>query len=200
VTSRRRLPELIGAVPVALGPLPLPDAVTFLGRAVDPLQSTGDPTALTELAALCDGLPLALRICTLRLANRPGWTVRELVDRLVDPVRRLDELRIGELDLRAAFAGSLRAVEPAAAEAFGRLALPGLATVGTRAAAETLGSSVSHAEQLLERLVDAHLLTSRTPGRYRYPALLHLFAREYARRPWGPGAWQVQSFCAAPRY
>jgi hypothetical protein len=194
------LPELIGAVPVALGPLPLPDAETFLGRAVDPRQSAGDPAALTELAALCDGLPLALRICALRLATRPGWTVRQLVERLVDPVRRLDELRIGELDMRAAFAGSLRAVEPAVADAFGRLALPGLATVGIRAAAETLGSSTAHAEHLLERLVDAHLLTSRTPGRYRYPALLHLFAREQAQRQWVPASWQVQPFCAAPRY
>lgn len=171
VTSRRRLPELIGAVPVALGPLPLPDAVTFLRRAVDPRQladgpagsaepagdSTtrtgpagdaatrtelaGDAAALTELAALCDGLPLALRICALRLATRPGWTVRRLADRLVDPRRRLDELRIGELDLRTAFAGALRALDPATAAAFGRLALPGLATVGTRTAAEALGSS-----------------------------------------------------------
>ncbi|MDH6139718.1 DNA-binding SARP family transcriptional activator/RecA/RadA recombinase [Kitasatospora sp. GP30] len=229
VTSRRRLPELIGAVPVALGPLPLPDAVTFLRRAVDPRQladgpagsaepagdSTtrtgpagdaatrtelaGDAAALTELAALCDGLPLALRICALRLATRPGWTVRRLADRLVDPRRRLDELRIGELDLRTAFAGALRALDPATAAAFGRLALPGLATVGTRTAAEALGSSAPHAEHLLERLVDAHLLNSRTPGRYRYPALLHLFAREYAQQQDGAAARPSQPLCTIPR-
>ncbi|MCC9305604.1 AfsR/SARP family transcriptional regulator [Kitasatospora sp. RB6PN24] len=209
VTARCRLPELVGAVPMALGPLPLPDAVTFLRRAVDarqlvgdpawPGEPTDDPAALAELAALCDGLPLALRICALRLATRPGWTVRRLVDRLVDPERRLDELRIGELDLRAAFAGTLRGLDQATATAFGRLALPGPATVGTRTAAEALGSSASHAEHLLERLVDAHLLTSRTPGRYRYPALLHLFAREYARQQGGAGGRPGRQLCTTRR-
>ncbi|GAA1990751.1 AfsR/SARP family transcriptional regulator [Kitasatospora viridis] len=200
VTSRRRLPELVGAVPLPLGPLPPAEAVTFLSRVLGSERAAAEPFALAELAALCEGLPLALRICARRLLARPELTAHRLAQRLAAPEHRLDELRCGELDLRAAIAGSYRGLEPALATAFARLALPGLATVGTRAAGELLGSSPVAAEHLLDRLVDAHLLTRRTPGRYRYPALLHAFARERAEALDSVGAGPAGAFFLTPRY
>ncbi|MFE9425458.1 BTAD domain-containing putative transcriptional regulator [Kitasatospora sp. NPDC006697] len=200
VTSRRRLPELVGAVELPVGPLPLAEAATFLERAAGAAWTGVDPVALAELAALCEGLPLALRICGRRLATQPELTARRLAERLADPEHRLDELRCGELDLRTAIAGSHRALEPTVAIAFARLALPGLATIGARAAGELLGTSPAAAEYLLARLVDFHLLTSRTPGSYRYPALLHAFARERAAELDGVDAGPAGAFFLTPRY
>src|SRR5208337_3050963 len=46
---------------------------------------------------------LAIRICAARLATRSGWTIQTMADRLRDVHRRLDEMRAGDLAVRASF-------------------------------------------------------------------------------------------------
>ena len=55
------------------------------------------------MLAACAGLPLAIRICAARLAARPQWPVATMAARLRDERRRLDELQIGDLEVRASF-------------------------------------------------------------------------------------------------
>ncbi|MET9250390.1 alpha/beta fold hydrolase [Nonomuraea sp. NPDC003709] len=62
--------------------MPLLEATELLtGIVGERSVSDGEP-ALTQLAQLCGGLPLALRIIGNRLVSRPGWSAAELAARL----------------------------------------------------------------------------------------------------------------------
>jgi hypothetical protein len=100
VTSRNLLPDL-DAHALHLDVMAPQDATLLLGRIAGP-QRAGDPAA-ASIAELCGYLPLALRIAGARLAARPGWPLAALADRLRDGRRRLDELQIGDLAVRASF-------------------------------------------------------------------------------------------------
>ncbi|GAA2793393.1 hypothetical protein [Nonomuraea dietziae] len=49
-----------------------------------------EPRAAEEIARLCGGFPLALRIAGARLVARPDWSLSDLAVRLADATRRLD--------------------------------------------------------------------------------------------------------------
>lgn len=73
VTSRLRLGDLHGdgAVFVPLAPLEHEDAVEMLVRSLGEKRTTHQLDQLSQLAALCDHLPIALSIVGARLASRP---------------------------------------------------------------------------------------------------------------------------------
>jgi len=189
VTSRRVLSALDGARHVRLEVLAPGEAVELLGRLAGREQVAAEPEAAAKVARLCGWLPLGLRIAGGRLAVRPTWPVSALAERLADARRLLDELELAEVGVRASFTVSveqLRAgdgpVDRAAAEAFGLLGLLDGPDVGVPVAARLLDNSEERAERVLERLVDAQLLETPTPGRYRLHDLLRLYARELASR------------------
>ncbi|HEY2673444.1 MAG TPA: BTAD domain-containing putative transcriptional regulator [Rugosimonospora sp.] len=193
VTGRRILSTVDGAMPVHLDVLPAAEAVALLGRLVGTGRVDADPAAADQVVRLCDQLPLALRIAAARLAARPGWPVRALADRLADAQRRLDELQAGDLGVRASFQVSLRALrdgaEPAdqaAGRAFAALGVLDVTDLGVPVAARLLDEPEPTAEAALERLVDAQLLASPVPGRYRLHDLLRLFAVECAAAEYSP--------------
>jgi DNA-binding SARP family transcriptional activator len=179
VTSRRRLTGLTGARPVHLDPLGIEDSVRLLATALGPSRLAADPAGTTALARLCDGLPLALRIVAARLAARPHWTVAHLVDRLRDEARRLDELTVGGLDVRARLATSYAALSPPARLLFRSLgALPD-ADLPTPLARRPPGIREADVEDALEELVDAQLVEVGVgPTRYRLSGLVRLYAAE----------------------
>jgi hypothetical protein len=72
------------------------------------------------------------------------------------------------------------AVDRAAAGAFGLLGLLDGPEVGVPVVARLLEVAEDAAERALERLVDAQLLETPRPGRYRLHDLLRLYARELA--------------------
>jgi DNA-binding SARP family transcriptional activator len=187
VTSRRALPALDGARHLHLDVLPVGEAVELLSRLVGLERVAGDPDEAAEVARLCGRLPLALRIAGGRLAERPGWPVGALVQRLADTRRRLNELELAEVGVRASFNISLEQlgagrdrVDRAAAEAFGLLGLLDGPEVGVPVVARLLDLPEQTAERVLERLVDAQLVETTAPGRYRLHDLLRLYARELA--------------------
>jgi tetratricopeptide (TPR) repeat protein len=187
VTSRQALASLDGATHLHLGILPAEEAVELLGRLAGEERVAAEPEAAAEVARCCGYLPLALRIAGARLAARPGWPVRALAERLADAHRRLDELELAEAGVRASFAVSSRQLgagddplDRAAAEAFGLLGLLDGPEAGVPVAARLLESPEEAAERVLERLVDAQLLETPSPGRYRLHDLLRLYAREQA--------------------
>ncbi|WP_407915167.1 BTAD domain-containing putative transcriptional regulator [Kitasatospora sp. NE20-6] len=178
VTSRYRLADLAGALPLELDVLSAAEAELLLRQLVGTARLAADPQAAAQVIAACGRLPLALRICAARLGARPGWSMRHLADRLADQLMLLNELRVCSLDIRASVEPSYRALEPAAARAFRLLATATNGPLSTVQAAQALHLPLPAAEHLLEQLVDAHLLLTDAPGRYRYPALLRAFARE----------------------
>jgi len=187
VTSRGVLSALDGARHLLLDVLPAAEAVELLGRLAGHARVAAEPQAAAEVARCCGYLPLALRIAGARLAARPGWPVQALAGRLVDAQRRLDELQLAEVGVRASFQVSYQqrregpeALDRAAAEAFGLLGVPDGQEVGVPVAARLLDQSEDAAGRVVERLVDAQLLETPAPGRYRLHDLLRLYARELA--------------------
>ncbi|MEW5536016.1 hypothetical protein AB1328_39640, partial [Streptomyces virginiae] len=110
----------------------------------------------------------------------PGWTVETLSRRLQVERRRIDELRIGDLAVAAAFELSYRQLTADQARAFRLVASVDGPDIGLPAAAALLDLDEYDAEDLLEALVDVAMVESPFPGRYRYHDLLRSFAR---RRP-----------------
>ncbi|WP_406423908.1 hypothetical protein [Streptomyces sp. NBC_01589] len=55
---------------MTLEPLPTTDSIGLLRRLIGESRTDADPEAVTDLARLCGGLPLALRIAGARLQHR----------------------------------------------------------------------------------------------------------------------------------
>ena len=155
------------------------------GRQAD--RAAAEPDATAELLITCAGLPLAIRICAARLAARSSWTIRALTNRLKDEHRRLDELKVGDLAVRASFEVSFASLSASAqtggvapAYAFRMLGLWHGPSISAAAAAALFGAPQDLAEDALEALVDAHLLESRSADRYKFHDLLRVYSSERA--------------------
>lgn len=186
-TSRRHLTELDGhaAVRLRLAPLQRDEAVELLNQVVGDERVAGDLDSASLVSDLCDRLPLALRSAGARLAARPHWTLRHLANRLGDERRRLDELSFNENAVRASFHLSYRQLSSQAQKMYRHLGLLHGPSFGAWDAATLLNTPVADADNVLETLVDAQLLTvvGRTAdGRtqYGFQGLLRLFASELA--------------------
>ncbi|MCG5217810.1 AfsR/SARP family transcriptional regulator [Streptosporangium sp. KLBMP 9127] len=174
VTSRRRLQGLVagmGACAVPLDVLPVSEAAQLVARIAG---VTDDAAGTLRLAALCDGLPLGLRIAAARLVTRPEWTLGDLAVRLADD--RLDQL--GEV--RAGFELSYRDLSSDAAHAFRKLA-ESPERISAQWLAGLLDTSASRTEELVDELVDAQLLRPSLRASYRLQGLVRLYAGERAR-------------------
>jgi tetratricopeptide (TPR) repeat protein len=187
VTSRNVLADLDATSHLRLDVLAPADSVLLLGRLTGPGRARGEPDAVGVIAELCAHLPLALRIAGARLAARPGWSPALLAARLRDERHRLDELQAGDLAVRASFQVGYAALAAAgapagqrAARTFRLLGLLAAPEVGVAMVAALTGEPQSLADAALEGLVDAQLLQTSAPGRYRMHDLLRLFARELA--------------------
>jgi len=184
VTSRVDLTELAATRRFELGSLDHADADELLASLVGPRWAAAEPKAASDVVSACAGLPLAIQIAARRLASRPSWTVRTLADRLADQRRRLDELQVGDLAVRVSFMVSYRtlaALADGTSRMFCLLSLPGGRTCSAAAAAALAGERFDVAERALESLVDARLVESPAPARYRLHDLLGVYAGERAQ-------------------
>ncbi|MEH0936678.1 hypothetical protein [Micromonospora psammae] len=125
---------------------------------------------------------MALRIAGVRLATRARSAVADLSRRLADPRRRLDELRVGDLDLWAALRPSVDQLSSAAARAFRLMALAPARPLALGAAAALLDRPPAVAEDELLRLVDVSLVDTAGPGRFQLHELIRAYGRELAER------------------
>ncbi|MGC5009829.1 BTAD domain-containing putative transcriptional regulator [Streptosporangium sp. DT93] len=185
VTSRNRLAGLAGATVLDLGLLPDQAALRFLGQVAGTERIASDPEAAERIVRQCGGLPLALRIAGARLASRRQWSVARLADRLADEQRRLDELAVGDQEVRAGIALSYALLPSEARTALRRLGLLGLPYFPVWVVAAAMGTGLDEAERVLDHLVDTSLAnvtdTDATGrARYRLHDLVRLFARERA--------------------
>ena len=180
VTSRSRLSDLVGGGLVHLDVLDDSEALAMFSRIVGTDRAAAEPDATAELLVACAGLPLAIRICAARLAARDRWTIRWLADRIRDQHRRLDEMRVGDLAVRASFEVSFASLPSAPAHAFGLLGLWTGPSIGLSAAAALIGEPEDRVADALEFLVDAHLLESSAPDCYGFHDLLRVYAAERA--------------------
>ena len=185
VTSRIRLPGLAGATPVDVDLLPEAEAARLLEGIVGADRVAAEPESAAAILRQCWHLPLAIRVAGAKLTNRPGWTLRLLADRLRDERRRLDELRVGDLAVRASVTLSYDLLPMSAATAFRGLGLLGPVQFPAWAVASVLGRR--DADDVLDVLVDGHLVElvgsdSAGQPRYRLHDLLRVYAVELAER------------------
>jgi len=183
VTSRTRLAGLTLSEVIDLGVLRPGQAVELLGKIVGAGRIAAEPEAAAQIAALCGYLPLALRIVGARLAAKPHWRLQRLADRLAAHHRRLDELTVGDLEVRASFALSYQAVGETERRAFRLLSLLRVPDFAPWMLSALLDISVPDAEEIAERLADAQLLDAVGEDaagqiRYRCHDLIRLFASE----------------------
>lgn len=185
ITSRTRLAGLTGARLVDLDVFEVDQAVELLARLAGPRRVATEPAAAKEIVRLCGFLPLALRIAGARLGSRRHWPLSRLEADLVDEQHRLDKLRLGDLDVRASLALSYHSLDVTAQRAFRLLGLLEVRDFAPWVAAAMLNVSQWRAEELVDSLVDMHLLDVAGHGasgqlRYRFHDLLRAYAREVA--------------------
>jgi DNA-binding SARP family transcriptional activator len=175
VTSRLRL-MVDGAAAMSLDVLSADDA-TALVTGVVGQRAAAEPEAVAALVETCGRLPLALRIAAARLVSRPKWTVADLVERLREHRRTLPELTAGDRNVVASFLLSYDQLTVAQQRMFTLLGgLPG-PDADAHGAAALADVSFHDARDLLEDLLDHHLLVQHVRGRYTFHDLVREFAR-----------------------
>lgn len=182
VTSRHQLAALTGAHRWTVPVLDPAAAVDLLGRIAGPDRVAAEPGAAAELAAVCGRFPLAVSIAAARLAVRPDWTLAEFAGRLSRERDRLDELAVGDLDVRASIAAGYATLSAAAARL---LRLLGLVTAPDWPAWVPSALLDGPARKPLDELVDVHLVApprrdAAGQERFRLHDLVADFAREKA--------------------
>ncbi|MEU7003793.1 BTAD domain-containing putative transcriptional regulator [Nonomuraea sp. NPDC046570] len=184
VTSRRRLAGLPSTARVEMRVLSDAEGLDLLSRAAGAERMRAEPDAAAEVVRLCAGLPLAVRIAAARLATRPHWAISDLVHRLADERRRLDELTVDDLDVRASVALGFRGLAADDRRALRLISLLGSSGFTPWAVAALLDLPLDRALELVEELVDHRLLEivgGRGPEvRCRTHDLVRVYAAERA--------------------
>jgi DNA-binding SARP family transcriptional activator/tetratricopeptide (TPR) repeat protein len=180
VTARNRLPGLEGAYQLEVGALDEQAGMALVARMIGANRARAEETSVRVLVGLCEGLPLALRIATSKLVARPHWRVSQMVHRLQDEKRRLDELDLDGVSIRATLSVSFENLGGDCRRLLLRLSLLGAVDFASWVGAPLLDCDVEPAEDLLEDLVAAQLVEARgkEDGSVRYH--LHDLVRIYA--------------------
>ncbi len=183
VTSRRRLAGLPGVTHVEANVFDAKMSLDLLARIAGEVRVQTQSEAAAEVAEQCGHLPLALRIAGARLSARPHWSINQLVDRLSDETRRLDELRHGEMGIRSSISLTYDSTGEQARQLFRRLALLDLPLFSGWMSAVLVELPLPEAEDLLDDLVNAQLIEITGDGsgvhsQYKFHDLIRVFARE----------------------
>lgn len=154
-TSRTRLSGLAARLApqrISIDPLSAGDAGRLL---VDRIGERGRADELAELAQVCGGLPIVLKVLANHIATRPGVRLSAFVDHY----RERGVLDIGTMHgPRAVFMQSLRALEPDARLLFRTIGAHPGPDISVRAAAAMAALPVRRVHQALDALAEAHLL------------------------------------------
>jgi DNA-binding SARP family transcriptional activator len=171
VTSRVRLGGLLvsdGARLLTLDILAANEAEALLTGMLGQQRVDAERQATAELAKICDYMPLALRIAAANLVLRPHDSIARYVAELRGG-DRLDSLQVDgdeQSAVRAAFDLSYAALKPDERRMFRMLGLVPGADIDVSATAALIDVEPAHARRVLGRIVDAHLVTEATSGRF----------------------------------
>jgi len=185
VTSRHELAALSareGARLLQLDVLSEHEANELLVTRLGQQRAAAEPWAVTELAALCARLPLALSVVVARAAAAPNLPLSALAAELTELGGRLDALDAGDpgANVRTVLSLSYRHLPENSARMFRLLGLHPGPDISAAAAASLAGVPPAAARAALRGLTRASLLTEVAPGRYAFHDLLRAYAAEQA--------------------
>jgi tetratricopeptide (TPR) repeat protein len=169
VTSNDRLAELIGglgAEVLVVEPLNAEHGRDLLASICGAERLEAEPEATTELVALCEGLPIALRTAGTRLVERRSLRVGKLV---------ADIRARGIESVSALFSVVYQDLSEPNAQLYRRLSMLPVVDFGERLADEATGAHGS-----LDRLAAVNLLSEPMEGRFRFHSLVLRHAEEQA--------------------
>lgn len=185
VTSRRRLGGLLGTTHRTVPELTEACAVQLFAAVAGQARVDREPRIAAAIVGLCGRLPLAICVAAARLATNPSWSLSDLLDRLTEQRRRLSELAVGDLDVRAGIALSYQLLDEPARRLLRNLALADTPDWPEWMAAGLTGRPAGDAgvARALRELVDMHLVAalgadSLGQQRFRLHDLIADFARE----------------------
>ncbi|MFI1801095.1 BTAD domain-containing putative transcriptional regulator [Streptomyces sp. NPDC020379] len=177
-TSLAGFAAATGAFVLRLGALDDHEARAVLTSVLGEERAGAEPEAVDELARMCHGSPLALRIAATRLLLRPRHRVADGADWLRDdPVGRLSVGDDPAMSVPCRFTEFFESLDPWLADACRTLAALPDEVLSPEECAAALKLSPRDTAAALDRLTDAGLLEDETPGRYRVPGLLRAYAR-----------------------
>lgn len=188
VTSRCHLGGLEAARHAGVGPMTPSDAVELLSQIAGHDRVEQDLAAARRIAASCGFLPLAIRICGVKLDTQPHLPLHRLADRLGDERRMLDELVVGDLAIRACGSSHEQDLAPADLAASLKLGMLSADRFTLAELADLLGAPLETAESVVERLIDSRLVdpapgVSGDEDEYVIPSWLRLYLRERQLQP-----------------
>lgn len=182
VTTRTMLRELLhhDFADIPLGKLPQAESRQLLAMCLDGTADKIAVKTLHELADLCDGFPLLIRILAAQLARRPRTAARFVGDLRTSATALLSmdysQRMTRFLDLAYEFL--VRDLQVA----YRRLALLPGPSFSAGAAAIALDTEVTNVERLLDDLVDTNLLVfDEESDRYSFYRIVRADARRRAR-------------------
>lgn len=180
VTSRSVLSGLqVHRIP--LGVLTPEQALELLTAIVGAERVRREPEHARSIVHRSGLLPLAVWVAGARLATRPSWRLARMDRALVDEHRRLDELAAGDVAVKAGLELSYRALDAAPRLALRRLGLLQGRGFSAWEVAALLRTPLGRAEQVVDALVETHLVEGQAGDRYLLHDLVRLFAAEKAR-------------------
>ena len=189
ITSRHTLAGL-GARLLDLTVLDKQAAVALLDAELRHARPSDDrissnPEAAKRLAAICNGLPLALQITAAILKSEPDLSLEELADELTADQNRLAALRYDDdsgrpiRSVEAAFSLSYARLEETSARVFRLISLNPDDDMSTADASIMAELSASDTHKVLRALARAHLIEPApgAVGRWR----MHDLVRQYGQ-------------------
>lgn len=176
VSSRYRFGALPRSGRLGLEVFPPADSLALLrGLVGAPVEA--DPATAGQIADLVGHLPLALTVVAARIAESPGWTLTDHLERLTEHHERL------QLDgsIGPALALSYEALPAELQRLLRLLALHPGRDIDEYATAALAGVDRAEVALKLAALVQANLVQVDAPGRYGLHDLVRLFATDRSR-------------------
>jgi tetratricopeptide (TPR) repeat protein len=144
-----------------------------------------DSVAARSIVETCGGLPLAVWVAGARLAARPHWPLAKVAHALADEQRKLDELAVGHIAVRASLELTYQQISAASQHALRMVSLLPGPSFAAWVLAALMDTDLPEAEAVLDDLVEVHLVqagsVNATGLRYQLHDLVALFARERAK-------------------
>lgn len=178
ITTRNELSGLSGARFVSLGMFDERTSLEFFVRNLGEERVRRESEQAREIARICGGLPLALRVIAGRMLSRPKWSFSHVARRLGEHNRKMRELRVEGQSVESAINLSFQSLNQDQQTAFLRLGLMIGNTVDLAGAAALLDMSVEDADDILQELVGVCLLDELQGDVYRLHDLIRAFAGE----------------------